>query len=641
MPENIAISFIFGDDVEAGKVPSNSSCKEVQKLWEQLTLRSAEQHCFNVGTRDGPELSSDGYLPEFVHPEAFTATIFVHQVCKITASLVGAKEVCSELTTSSLITTEQLIAQVRSQLNIDCDRRIRFMVEDRIISFETDILRETFSRSLQIDLELQVIIFPLTALHFNSITNYDIFPVVVNEDFSAEVCKSAENRRHRLVLPLSFREEIRLVQCFNSDLGKVLLPKEIQTSTEDDQYGDYRITTINRKCHASMDMPLANLLSDNPLTPHLAVFLESKMVVHINNRILGERCAAFLWPSSPLSSLLEEKNQRLMIDGQQADPEQSLWASGLHEGAEVVITELVTLYVTSSSRQLHTFITDHHQSGEELHQRVTQFEDANNHFRVWFDGRCLSRENRTLAQLGVTDESKINLIFRTRCVEVQAKSRRLATFDDVCEGTTFQQFLSMMSEKTSTSLPEDTSFHCKCGRIFSSERPLRCLFPLRCCDAAPLRLEMRVPQQQHFHGRWVDSDFRLPNGGVSDVLEKLSRLATCDRGKEWQQLEEALVQSLLTIQSASEVRIRLHERLDLLLQLSNDISLPWSVRPSDSVCTALTDLESRTYRSFADLAVRGNRSLKARERSNSTFADFGVVPGQRLTVIDLSSNGKC
>lgn len=641
MTKNLAISFILEDDVEPGKIARNSSCQAVRELWEQLTHQPAEQYCFFVGTQDGPELPEAGNFVQLIDPEAPIATIFVKKLHKIHANLVGVPEVRVELHVTSEATAEQVSTQVRRHLRINDARRIRFRIGERIIESESRVLNEMhLEAKLEFDFELSIVTFPMTATSVSPVIDDDFFLYFLNLRFPEKVHEFAKNTS--LSATRLFKsDEVRRITCFSSETGEVLVPKKFIKECENEessQIDRYRIV-IDYDVRKPLTVPLTELFADIPLTSDLAVCYESRMLILVDNRITGKQHTEYLWPSSPLAELLQDENVCLMIDGEQADPNQILWDSGLPDGANVVVTKLVTLQVVDSSGLPHKIITDLYQPGIELHQQVTQFEDGNTRFQVWFDGRCLSQESRSLAQLGVEDQSQVNLIFRSRCVEIKSEERCLATFCDVREGTSFQKFLTMVEEATSMKFPDDTSFHCACGRVFSSEGPLRCTFPLRCCEADPLSLQMRVPEEQHFSGKWLDCDFRLSRGAALDILQKLSRLAACEIAREGQELEKAMLHSLLTLEATAE-SIRAQPRLHLLLELSTDVVVPWNVRSTDAVSKALTQLGMRTDRTFADVAVRRTHCLNVRERPTWSFADFRIVTGQTLTAIYQKVDGE-
>lgn len=640
MSDPVTLRFLFDDREVTVTVPRGITGEEVRRVWQQLTDRIANQHRFTVSFLNGLELAF-GPISQLESPDVRTITIHADRLYHLELMVIGVRGRSVYVVAHSRTTPFGLVTEARSQLDLSEDRAVRIKIGERFLAMDAPLLTQMEPTTpLFIDLEVKVLVMPMTAYQFSeSEMNY-------GDQFAPAIFSSEQNM---------------LVSCFASESCQVILQRNQGWTDKDDddevfvdlfeemlhktldieEERNHRILTFEDRRHISWLSPISKLSPNILDVSCIAVWLETVMQAHIDNRIIGKQETLQFWPSSKLGVLLTAPNQSVLIDGKKADAEKSLWEAGVQDGAVLTVTEFTIIRVIDSSGQLHELNIDLHQQALDLHYHVSQFEAPNLHFLMFFDGRCLSRETRSLSQLGVKAFSKVFLSFRMRTVVLRKEGKQPVMVHDVKEGTSFSNFLSSASEALKERLPQDTRFLCACGRVFSDECQQRRSFPIRCCEDPVLSLVVMVPVTQHFRGRWSSCQFRLPSGRITRVFNQLSRLATADRGKEWQETEAALIRAILALQAASQVRIELDQRLDLLLQLPNNFCMPWSVRPDDSVRDSLTEIESLTFQPVSDVAVRGNRCLNVREKPMMTFTDFGLRSGIKIHPVRPTTGGEC
>lgn len=622
MSLQIMITFVFKGKLEATKISSEATCAEVRCAWEKLFLLPSKEYFFFIGrVGRGTRLPMEGRITEFLSEDLPTITISVEVLHRVTVRAFGSEAYNFALEVHWQTSIEEVQENIRKDMGVADERRLRLWSDGHLLADDQTLLPPD-CHTLFADLEMTVLLLDTSSEDAELCIVNEEGPAVMNFDLSYETQQEAAERKESLpLLPIS-----RVSQIFASDSIAHLFCFEVGEGQ--------RFVTLSGFT-ANVPLPLANLLSpEDLLKGNVLISKETMMSVQLDDRIQGCIVPLRVWPSSRVKDFLKDAAYCLLIDGESVDEECTFHELGLMNGSCFTLTELVTIRILDSRSRYHTIVTDLHQPANDLYESVLKLEPSGS-FELWADGRCLSKETRTLAQLGVT---QVKVVLQCREVLVKLTGHPSFRLDQVHEGTRFSDFLTKASEGLGVTLPFDTRFHCACGRVFSNESEARRVIPIRCCNSTVLELEARVPQDRQFQGRWTRWAFRLDH---EPDMEAMQRCLSCKFNPIQAAEEEELIRNILKLERATSVqKIRVPERLEVLVQIDANRTIAWSVRSDQKVYDWMLEMQSQMGQTFQDVAVRnGSRGLRLQTNQSKTFTDFKIRRGQLLTLVPNSSEG--
>ena len=243
-------------------------------------------------------------------------------------------------------------------------------------------------------------------------------------------------------------------------------------------------------------------------------------------------------------------------------------------------------------------------------------------------------DDRSLLQHGITEESTLSLVFKTRDVKLFLKGQRPKTLSNVKQGTNYAAFLALARACLHCDLPCGTRFTCQCGRVLANESVERQQFPLKCCLAAVPRFTVRIPREQAVRSNTLTSRFLAPQSDLlTRTLDSVKALSSCKTERQRQEAEADVVRGCLELGEARAINIELDQRLDLRVELADKKPTWWSVWPAQAMSEVAKDIERKAGKPVRDLVVQRNRFLKVRENEKKTFAEANIRNGQTVKVV--------